>query len=885
MHLLLLLYPRPFRRRFGAEWLEMADWHRRALSGASFARTRLMATLSLDTVRNLPMAYLDMMKRRGGAPPERGSWGRDARYAVMALARNRVFTVTAVASVAFGIAVNTATFSVVNGVLLRPLPYEEPDRLAVVWNEFPGSGMARLPMSGPQVEMLRQEPDLFEDVAGVWATSGTVVDREGGLTQIALGVATPNFFALFGVQPSLGRSWVRDAAEGPAPSGVVISHELWQGRYGADPAILERALDLNGQPVQVVGVLPAGFTLFFPEDGAVPPRFDAYTALPWDLSVLPPAQHYLRVVGRLRASTDWPRAKQGVASAANRARMTYPELQSTGDQFTVHPLQEDTVRAARPVLIALLGAVGLFLLLASTNVASLILARTLGRSRELAIRTSLGATRTSLARLVVVESLIVTLLGAGGGVWLGRLGATALWALRPGGLSRADALPLDARVLSFSVGLSLLAGLVFALVSLLAVRVTRPSLGLKGAGGSAGGMGRRLRELLTAAEVAVGLVLVVGSALMVQSLNSLGRESIGFDPGSALTFRVPLSLRRFSTDQERDQVAREIERRVSALPGVTEVGATSHLPFNDWANWAEAAAPEGTPDADRAAYFADLRAVTPGYLQAIGAELVAGRWLGDGDGVDGAPVVILDETMAARAFPGGDAVGKVLEPSRFSGGQFVITKAMVVGVVRDIRDRSPSRPSGGQVFWPFGQSPRWELTYFVRTAGDPAALAEAVQREVRAVSPDLAPARLAPMADYVEVATGLTRFVALVGSIFSALAVLLAMIGLYGVVAFVTIQRTQEIAVRMVVGASRTEVLRGIVGQGLKVGVIGVVWGLAASLWFTRYMRGLVYGVSPHDPVTLALAGLLLLAVAAGASLLPALRAVTVDPVTALRES
>lgn len=883
--LLLRLYPRAFRVRFGVEWGENVAWHRRLLAGAPLARTRLWARLLVDTAKNLPSAWGEAMIGSGGGA--RGSgWARDVRYAWTSLIRSRSFVVATVASVAFGIGVNTAVFSVVNGVLLRPLPYEAPERLAIVWNEFPGSGLQRLPLTGPQLQVLREEPDLFDGVAGVWSTSALVRDGEGTASQVALGVVTPDFFEILGVAAARGRFWARDDADGPAPRGVVLSDEAWQARFGGDPAILDATIDLNGQPVPVVGVLPRGFTLFFPEDGAIPSRFDVYTALPWDLSILPPGQHYLRVVGRLRASTEWARASTGVEAAGDRARERYPELQATGDRLTVHPLHADTVRSARPVLLALLAGVGLLLLLACTNVASLLLARTLARARELAIRSSLGASGASLARLVVLESLMVTVGGAVLGVWCGRLGATGLWALRPAGLSRADALPLDLRVMGFSVLLSVAAGLAFALIALAAVRALGTSLGVRGGGDGGGGAGRagaRIREFLTAAEVAAGLVLVVGSALMVQSLASLGRESVGFEPGEALTFRVSLSLGTFPTDLERDQIATEIDRRLAALPGVTAVGATSHLPFNDWANWGDAAPPQGTPEAERSAYFADLRSVTVGYLPAIGAELVAGRFFDGRDGPEGAPVVIVDETMAHRLFPGEDPVGRVVEPSRFTSGGFASTPATIIGVIRDIRDRSPGRPSGGQVFWPFGQSPRWELTWYVRTGGDAAALADAVEREVRAVRPRLAPARVAPMAAYVEVATGLTRFLALVGTIFSALALVLAAIGLYGVVAFMTVQRTHEIALRVVVGASRGEILRRVVGHGLRVGLAGVGVGLVGSLVLTRFMTALVYGVSPTDPRTLVGVALLLLCVTVAASLAPARRAARVDPVASLR--
>lgn len=884
--LFLRLYPRRYRERFGDEWIDVVEWHSRALRGAPLARVRLLLVLAGDVFRSLPSAWIGL--RRGGPDPRHRRPGRqggsDVRHALRALARNPVFTLAAIASVAMGIGANTAMFSVANAVLLRPLPYAGPDRLVIVWNEFPGAALARLPLSGPEVQLLREQPGLFEDVAGVWATSGTVTGRDGRAAQVSLGRITPNFFGLLGLRPGRGRFHEQDGA-GRVPAGVILSDEFWTTRYGGDPEVVGSTIDLNGQPVEVIGVLPAGFTLFFPEDGAIPSRFDVYSALAWDLSVQIPDQHYLRVIGRLRDGVSLAEAASGVAAVAERAKQTYPQLQSTGDRFTVHPLHEDTVRAARPVLLALLGGVALFLLLASTNVASLIVARTASRGRELAIRSSLGASRAVLARLVVVESLLVTIVGALLGIGLGQIGVKALWSARPAGLSRASAVPLDGRVLGFSIAIAVAAAVAFSLVSLVAVRGADPSLRMHGGGGLSGRFGRRVRELLTAAQVATGLVLVMGSALMVRSLNSLGAESIGFEPGTALTFRVPLDLNHFPDDADRNLAATEIERRVAELPGVQAVGATSHLPFVDWANWADAAPPEGTPVADRNAFFADLRAVTPAYLQAIGSQLVTGRFFDERDGPDGAPVVIIDETMAARAFPDEDPIGRVLEPARFYGGQFVNTPATVVGVIHDIRDRSPSQASGGQVFWPFGQSPRWELTFYVRATGDPVALADDVQRTVTGINADLTAARLVPMSDYVATATALTRFLARIGSLFSVMALAVAAIGLYGVVAYVTIQRTHEIALRVALGATSGEILGGVVGHGLRIGALGVALGLAGSLMLNGLLESLVYGVSARDPATLIAVAVLLVAISLIASMAPARRATRLDPVTALRQT
>jgi predicted permease len=883
LSLLLRLYPADFRRRFEPEWREVAEWHRKALDGKPFGRVRLVALLLGDAVKALPAAYGFVGQYGPGGRPRRlDAFRRDVRHALRGLARNPVFTAAAAASLALGIGATTAVFSVVDAVLLRPLPYEEPERLVIVWNEFPGAGLARLPMAGVQVAALKEEPDLFEDVAAVWATSATLTGADGEPAQVSTGLVSPNLLTVLGLDLALGPGFVPDGS--PAPQGVLLSEELWRTAFGADPGIVGRTITVEGGPVAVAGVLPAGFRLYLPEDAGVPPRFDLYTPLPWDLGVLPAGQRYLRVVGRLRPGVDLARAAVGVAAAGERALAAWPELQRSGDRLSVHPLHADSVRTARPVLLALLGAVGLFLLLACANVANLMLARTAGRLRELAIRTSIGASRRGLAQLLLVESLLLTALGAAAGLALGRAGASLLWSLRPAGLVRVELPKLHGSVLLFAVAVSAATAVVFALTTLWATRSVEPAGGLKGGFHPTGAMGRRFRELVTAGQVAVGLVLLVGSALMIQSVTRLGRESVGFVPDGALTFKLSLNQQRFPLDEDRSRAAAEVERRVGALSGVVAVGATSHLPFATWANWGGPAPPEGTPDEERNAWSVDLRSVTAGFLEAAEVRLVAGRLLEEGDDASGRHVVVIDRTMARRAFGDADPIGRILVPARYTDGSFPATPAVVVGVIEDIRDRSPGRPSDGQVFWPFAQSARWELTYLVRAVGEPAALGAAVRREVEAVDSRLAISDVTPMDTYVRGATALTRFLALVGGVFSGLAVVLAAVGLYGVVAFVTVQRLPELGMRTVLGATRRRLLGGIVWQGVRVAAIGVGVGTLAALGLTSFMQTLVYGVSPRDPATLAAVGAGLLAVAAAASVVPALRAARVDPLAALRE-
>ncbi|MEZ4416877.1 MAG: ABC transporter permease [Gemmatimonadota bacterium] len=875
---LLRLYPPHFRERFAAEWEDIVAWHWKTRDASLRGTLRFARALVADALRTLPGAWWEalMTAARGQGP-----LGSDLRHALRGLRRNPGFAGAALLSVSLGIAVNSAMFSVVDAVLLRPLPYAASDRLAMVWNAFPGAELSRLPMSGVEIESLREESQTFEQVAGIWATSTGIEDSEGRVLQVSHGLVTPDFFDLLQVEPTAGHFFVREPEQGPQPTGVVLSYELWRDHFGANPAILESGIRLRGQTLAVYGILPADFTLFLPEDGAVPPRLDLYSALPWDLTLLPPNQHFLRVVARLHPGVSADEASSAAATAAERVRGRYPVLQDTGDTFTVHPLQADAVRAARPVLLALLGAVGLFLLLACTNVASLILARSISRMRELAIRASLGASGASILRLLITESLLITGFGAVLGLVAGRAGVAWIWSMRPAGLARAEVVALDGRVVTFAAALAVATGLIFAAVSAFAARTLRPQGALGSGTRLLGGAGTRMRELLTAVQIAIGVVLVVGSALMVQSFSRLGRESVGFDPRRAITFKTALSA--FGED-ERLLVVDELTRRLQALPGVQTVGATSHLPFADWANWADAAPPQGTAESEANRYFADLRSVTPGLLSALGAELRAGRLLDEHDDGSAQSVVVIDETMAARAFPDGDAVGRSLVPSRYREGGFQPTPAVVVGVIRDLRDRSPSRPSEGQVFWPYAQSPRWELTWFVRTAGVPALSSEQLLREAQAVRPELTVSDVRPMESYARQATALTRFLALVGSAFALVALTVAALGLYGVVTFVTLQRTPEFGMRIALGASARRVLSGVLRQGVRIGALGVTLGVVLSISLARYLESLVYGVEARDPLTVGSVAALLLVVALVSSMGPALRATRTDPAIALRE-
>jgi putative ABC transport system permease protein len=897
---ILALFPDEFRERFGQEWLEAIRWRRSKMAGSVGGRLRFIGHLLLDSVRALPSAHLFALRARlrrsrpgsevvrsgdrvwrGRRGPSPDSLGEDLRQVARGLRRSRLFTIVAVASIALGVAANTAIFSVVNGVLLEPLPYADADRLTIVWNEFPESGLSRLPLSGVGIEELRAQPGLFESVGGIWGTTRTVADGTGSPIQVSAGVVTADFFDVLGVRPAVGVAWEPGGAE-PVPEGVVISDALWRGPFGADPALIGQRIQVNGAPATVIGVMPPSFRLHFPPDGSIPETLDVFVPLPWDLTLLPPDQHFLRVVARLRAGVSLESARTGAREAADRARSKYSELTATGDRYSVAPLQADAIRSARPVLLALLAGVGLFLLLAAANVGNMVMARTTARRSEFAVRSALGASGGRLAQLVMLESLVVAIAGGLAGIWLGAAAGRLLWALRPPGITTIDAVPFDGRVVAYAVAATVVAAIVFGLAPVLsAARVSAHST-LRAAG-VARDTGPRLRQSLTVAGVALALVLLVGAGLVGRTLVRLQGVDPGFDAGGVLTFRLSLPSQIFPSDAERSQLATEVERRLHELPDVAAVGATSHLPLTQWANWGDTAAPDRVAEDDRDAYFVDHRSVTPGYKDAMGVRLLEGRWFEPTDGPLSQPVVIIDRAFADRAFPEGDPVGKVLNASRYLEGDFQREAAVVIGVVDNVRDVSLTRPSQGQLFWPFSQAARWELTFVVSTRSDAASFGPVIENSVRAVHGALVPARIVALDDYVSAATEEARFVALMGGLFSVLALVLASVGLYGVVMYLAVRRAREFGLRLVLGARPGTLTRAVVADGLRLGLTGVFAGVLLSLGLTRLIGSFLFDVSPWDPVTFATMAGLLVVITMVASFLPARRAARTDPMAVLR--
>jgi len=829
------------------------------------------------------MLLLIWKLRRRGDPMTGGSMltdlGRQLRHGTRSLARSPMFTAAAVAALALGIGANTAIFSVVNAVLVRPPPYEEPDDLAFIWNRLSGFELDRLPLAGVQVMELRGEEAVFDDVGGIWATTLTM-SVEGRAVLASSGLVTPNFFSVLGVQPSLGRTFGEDEGTGTGPT-VIVSHGFWTQELGADPDAVGRSVQLEGGSAVVIGVLPPDFKLVFPPAVGIPERLDVYRVFPWEAASYPQGSRFLRTVARLRPGVSMETAHETVRSVADRLRGTYEHMAEAGDDFFAVPLRADAVRSIRSILLVLVGGVAVFLLLTAVNVASLLLSRATTRQRELALRTCLGASRRELVGLSMVEIALLVTAGTALGLALGGWGANALWALRPDGIARVDELGLDPLVLGFTVAAAALAATVAGLAPVTRLRRSEPMLLLRAAGSSSDSV--RARQVITVAEVALSVVLVIGSGLVAQTLVRMESAQLGFEPERVLTFRVGLSQRQFPTDGERAALAQEIEDELVQLPAVLSAGGGSHIPLADWANWSGTAAPEGTPDSELGRFHFDHRSVTPRYLATLGAELVSGRHFQASDLGGSEPVVVVDEALVARAFAGSDPVGRRVIATRYVGGEFEPTAAVVVGVIRNLRDHSPTRESQGQVYWPFAQSARWELTYAVRTGGEPTSLIERVRGLVTAIHPDLGVADVRTLDAYVRESMGETRFTSLLGAVFSTLALALAGLGMYGVMSYSALRRTRELGVRLALGARSEDLFRGVLREGLLLGGVGVLLGLIGAGVMTRYLEAVLYEVDPLEPLVFGGVAVVLLSVAIMASAGPALRTSRLDPVRSLQ--
>ena len=798
---------------------------------------------------------------------------KDLRYAIRMLIRKPGFTAVSVLTLALGIGANTAIFSVVNGVLLRPLPFQDPDRIATFWQSNPLSGVQREDVSPANFLDWREQNESCTEMAAALPSGFSLTGGEEPEAFRGWRVTT-GFFEILGVNALYGRTFLRDEYQAGNETVVVIGHGLWQRRFGADPNLVGQKLLLNGRPHVVVGVMPPGF-----EFGSEREMWSPWVEVASDKQIRGSA--YIKVIGRLKPGVTIQQAQAEMNGIAAALAQAYPQTNSEVGVAVV-PLPEQLVGHVRPALLMLLCAVGLMLLIACANVANLLLARASTRRREFAIRAALGARRYRLIAQLLTESVLLAALGGIGGVLLASWGVDAIIALSPHNLPRLDQIRIDAHVLIFAFGVSALTALIFGLAPALQFSRTDLQEFLKEGGrtGSTGFARNRLRNVLVVSEVALALMLLVGAGLLVRSFVRLLQVDPGFTAANALTLEVHV-WGRARTPEQRAAFFEQSLDRIAALPGVEAAGAVSALPFHTSqieikSELVIEGRPQPLPGQEPIAF---ATVATYDYFRAMGIPLLRGRYFTRFDNKDAAPVVLIGETMAHRFWPDEDPIGKKINV-RFLGQQ---TTREIIGVIGDVRHTGLDSDPRPELFLPHLQEPYGSMTYIVRTSVDPQTLLPAVKREVWTVSKTQPFSSITTMEQLVSRSLGERRFSLLFLTTFASIALALAGVGIYGLISFNTSQRTHEIGVRMALGAGRQDILKLVVGQGLALTLTGVALGLVAAFALTRYLSSLLFNVSAADPATFVVVSLLLIGVALLACYLPARRAMKVDPMIALR--
>ena len=800
---------------------------------------------------------------------------RDLRTAARMLRRSPGFAAVALATLAIGIGSSAAIFSVVDAVLLRPLPYGEPDRLVALQQTLPSRGISGNGCS--YLNYLDFARARSFSALGAIRMHDFTLTGPGEPALVVGGTGTPNLFALLRARPRIGRGLEPADGEPSAEAVAVLSDKLWREHFGADPAVLGRTVRLDQQPFTIVGVMPPSFRT--PPD--VPPA-ELWTLLNRDPVFEDLRQkrggHYLTVVGRLREGASRSDAQAELATIAASLARAYPK-ENEGWGVQVVPLTESLVGGVRTALGVLFGAVTFVFLIACANVANLLLARASGRAREVAIRSALGASRTDLVRQFLVESLLLALVGGGLGLALAAASARALRAWLPQNLPRVSEVAVDVRVLLFGLAASAAAAVIFGLAPALAAADRRLWGALReGAAGSGEGRGRRrLRGGLVVAETALSFVLLVGAGLLARSLIRLQEVPLGFNPERVLTAGMSLPRSQYSTPEQWRAFYTGLVGRLEGAPGVQTVAASLPLPlYGGGLNFAFRV--EGRAEPPGADLSANYTALTPGYFRALQIPLARGRLITEHDAADAPKVCVISQTLARQVFPGEDPLGK-----RLVFGFKESVSREIVGVVADVQRDGRGAASRPEMYVPFAQEPWWAAYLVVRTAGDPSHVSGIVREAVHALDPGLPIESVQPMTEIVAESTAPPRFRAMLLSLFGAAALLLAVVGIYGVLSYSVGRRTRELGIRVALGAESRDVLRLVIGEGLALTGAGLAAGAAGAAILTRFLATLLFGVGRFDPVTYAGVALALVAAGLLACWVPARRATRVDPVTALR--
>ncbi|MEN3334544.1 MAG: hypothetical protein V7641_3909 [Blastocatellia bacterium] len=805
---------------------------------------------------------------------------QDLRFGVRMLAKKPGLTFVAVFTLALGIGANTAIFSVINTVLLKPLPYAQPERLVYVFRMQPP--ILRGPISRPDYFEWQSQNQSFQNIAAFSYNTYnlTGIDQAERLRGARV---TEDFFTLFGMTAAQGRLLLPSDNQPGSPRVTVISYGLWQRRFGGDPGIVGNTIALNGDSYTVVGVAPPQFNF--------PSRMDAWMPAMLGESQQGRGSNYLLVIGRLKDGITIEQAQAQMNQVAAALAAQYPD-NDTNLSVLVSPLLEEQVRYIRPILWIMLGAVAFVLLIACANVANLLLARAMARQKEIALRTAMGASRWHIIRQLLTESLLLAIVGGGLGILLAVWAIDLLVAFAPANIPRVGEVGVDRWVLGFTLLVSLVTGILFGLAP--AVQVSGSDLNetLKEGGRSAAVNSPRqtlLRRALVVFEIASSLVLLICAGLLIVSIQRLTKVDPGFNPQPLLNADV--SFPRLATspaDKPADAQAKQlqasvnfltqIQQRISQLPGVEAVGAINDLPITGNSSINGDFSIVGQPPWEPGhAPVAEFRLVTNDYFRAIGIPLIKGRTFNERDRLDSTPVILINETLAKRFFADESPLGKQLNALTDKPSE-------IIGVVGDARQWGLDKPPDPEIYFSYAQiNFSAETSLVVRAGGDPARLGDGVRNAVREVNADAPVLRIKTMSDVLAQSTAQQRFTMTMMAVFAGVALVMAIIGLYGVMSYSVTQRTHEIGVRMALGAARRDVLRLVVGQGFALALVGVGTGLLAAFAFTRLLASLLFGVSATDPLTFAAVSLIMLGVALGACFVPARRATKVDPMVALR--
>jgi putative ABC transport system permease protein len=824
---------------------------------------------------NLNTTALGEPLRAGGRKNIVADLWQDLRYALRMLAKNPGFTIVAVIALALGIGANSAIFSVVNTVLLQPLPYKDSDRLVMVWEDASKHGYPRDTPAVANYIDWRDQNQVFEGMAAI-ADQSFNLTGAGDPERLEGRRVSANLFSLLGVDPQLGRAFANEEDQPNSNRVAIISHRLWQRRFGSDANIVGKALTLNGESVTVVGVMPSQFQFPTREDELwVPIAFTQAEAASR-------RRHYLQVVARLKPEVTVERAQSEMTTIAMRLQQQYPEA-NTDLGAVVVPLHEQVVGDIKPALMVLLGAVGLVLLIACANVANLLLARAAVRQKEIALRVALGASRFRLIRQFLTESILLGVIGGVLGLVLAVAGIRLLTAFIPPNIPQIKAISIDARVMGFTLLVSLVTGLIFGLVPAIQSSILNPIDTLKEGGrdSTMGSGGNRIRAFLIVAEVAVSLVLLIGAGLLINSFLRLRNVDPGFRTEKLLTMKIVLPELKYGEHAQRSAFYSDLTRRLESVPGVKSAAVTTNLPLYKQGN-SVGMIIEGRPEPPPGQpLIVVTRIISPKYFETMSIPLLRGRPLTDQDTATSPNAVVISETMAHRHWPGEDPIGKRIFPGRPESPADWVS---VVGVVQDVRQFDLIAEPRPQMYFSYQQmgffAPR---DLVVKTEVDPLSLAATVRKTVWEVDKDQPVSNITTMDDIVAESVARQRFSMLLLAIFAGLALLLAAVGIYGVMSYSVAQRRGEIGIRMALGAQKLDVLKLTVGRSLKLVLIGVAVGLVGAFLLTRLMASLLFGIRATDPTTFAAISFLLIGVALVASYLPARRATRVDPLVALR--